>query len=121
MPFARPVARNSAGQMGAPEGGDLSIYKKAPADTGALELVDREPDQYFATRTRLSIADFALDGTRWDGIYLGRRKGKDLVYAGKVDHGFGKTSAAELRRWWTPSVRQPQPHSKRVAPNASCV
>jgi hypothetical protein len=30
----------------------------------------------------LTIAGFALDGTKWDGIYLGRRKGKDLVYAG---------------------------------------
>jgi hypothetical protein len=24
----------------------------------------------------------------WDGIYVGRRK--DLIYAGKVDHGFDK-------------------------------
>jgi bifunctional non-homologous end joining protein LigD len=27
-----------------------------------------------------------------DGIYLGRRKGKELVYAGKVDHGFDSAS-----------------------------
>jgi hypothetical protein len=26
----------------------------------------------------------------WDGIYVGRRKGDDLVNAGKVDHGFDK-------------------------------
>ena len=35
-------------------------------------------------------------GGKWDGIYLGRWKGDDLVYAGKVDHGFDKASAADL-------------------------
>jgi bifunctional non-homologous end joining protein LigD len=39
-------------------------------------------------RETLTIAGFALDGQKWDGIYLARRKGKDLIYAGKVDHGF---------------------------------
>src|SRR5215831_11579215 len=41
-------------------------------------------------RETLTIAGFALDGQKWDGIYLARRKGKDLIYAGKVDHGFDK-------------------------------
>ena len=39
-----------------------------------------------AQRETLPIAGFALDGNKWDGLYIGRRK--DLVYAGKVDHGF---------------------------------
>ncbi|MBR1154289.1 hypothetical protein JQ575_27185 [Bradyrhizobium sp. JYMT SZCCT0428] len=30
------------------------------------------------------------------------KEGNDLLYAGKVDHGFDKTSAAELRRRLTP-------------------
>ena len=38
----------------------------------------------------LTIASFALDEEKWDGIYVGRRNGDDLVYAGKVDHGFDK-------------------------------
>jgi bifunctional non-homologous end joining protein LigD len=38
----------------------------------------------------LTIAGFALDEEKWDGIYVGRRNGDDLVYAGKVDHGFDK-------------------------------
>jgi bifunctional non-homologous end joining protein LigD len=67
-----------------------------------------------AQRETLTIAGFALDGNDWDGIYLGRRKGKDLVYAGKVDHGFDKTSAAELRRRLTPLIRKTQPYSKRI-------
>jgi len=67
-----------------------------------------------AQRETLTIAGFAIDGTKWDGIYLGRRKGKDLVYAGKVDHGFDKTSAAELRRRLTPLIRKTQPYAKRI-------
>ena len=68
-----------------------------------------------AQRETLTIAGFALDGNNWDGIYLGRRKGKDLVYAGKVDHGFDKVSAAGLRRRLTPLIRKTQPYAKRIA------
>jgi bifunctional non-homologous end joining protein LigD len=66
-----------------------------------------------AQRETLTIAGFALDGKDWDGIYVGRRKGVDLVYAGKVDHGFDKQSVADLRRRLTPLIRQP--YSKRIA------
>jgi putative SOS response-associated peptidase YedK len=66
----------------------------------------------------LTIAGFALDEGRWDGLYVGRRKGNDLVYAGKVDHGFDKTSAAELRRRLTPLIRKTQPYSKNIAHKA---
>jgi bifunctional non-homologous end joining protein LigD len=38
-----------------------------------------------------------------------------LVYAGKVDHGFDKTSAAELRRRLTPLIRKAQPYAKKIA------
>jgi bifunctional non-homologous end joining protein LigD len=31
-----------------------------------------------AQRETLTIAGFALDGSKWDGIYVGRRKGKNL-------------------------------------------
>lgn len=44
-----------------------------------------------------------------------RRKGDDLVYAGKVDRGFDKDSAAELRRRLEPLVRKTQPYAKRIA------
>ncbi len=68
-----------------------------------------------AQREMLTVAGFALDGKDWDGIYLGRRKGKDLVYAGKVDHGFDKASAARLRQVLTPLIRKTQPYAKRIA------
>jgi bifunctional non-homologous end joining protein LigD len=68
-----------------------------------------------AQRQTLTIAGFALDGNDWDGIYVGRRKGKDLLYAGKVDHGFDKTSAAELKKKLTPLIRKTQPYTKKIA------
>ena len=66
-------------------------------------------------RETLTIAGFKLDDGKWDGMYLARRKGSELVYAGKVDHGFDKTSAAELRARLEPLVRKTQPYSKRIA------
>ena len=66
-------------------------------------------------RETLMIAGFALDGNEWDGIYLGRRRGDDLIYAGKVDHGFDKKSSTELRKRLTPLIRRTQPYTKRIA------
>jgi bifunctional non-homologous end joining protein LigD len=66
-------------------------------------------------RETLTIAGFALDGSKWDGLYLGRRKGDDLIYAGKVDHGFDKDSAKELQTRLNPLIRKTQPYSKRIA------
>jgi bifunctional non-homologous end joining protein LigD len=71
-----------------------------------------------AQRETLTIAGFALDEGKWDGIYLGRRSGEDLVYAGKVDHGFDKVSAADLQKRLKPLIRKTQPYSKRVARKA---
>ena len=67
-----------------------------------------------AQRETLTIAGFALDGTKWDGLYVGRRKGDDLVYAGKVDHGFDKVSAADLQKRLKPLIRRTQPYAKRI-------
>jgi bifunctional non-homologous end joining protein LigD len=66
-------------------------------------------------RETLAIAGFALDGNDWDGLYLGRRKGDDLVYAGKVDHGFDPDTAKMLRAKLTPLIRKTQPYTRRIA------
>src|ERR1700710_3221453 len=50
-----------------------------------------------AQRETLPIAGFALDGNKWDGIYIGREKAGQLIYAGKVDHGFTPQSEKDLR------------------------
>ena len=68
-----------------------------------------------AQRETLPIAGFALDGTKWDGLYVGRRKGGELVYAGKVDHGFDKVSASDLKKRLTPLVRKTQAFAKRIS------
>jgi bifunctional non-homologous end joining protein LigD len=66
-------------------------------------------------RETLPIAGFALRANKFDGIYLGRRKGTDLVYAGKVDHGFDKASTAELQALLKPLIRKTQPYAKKIA------
>jgi bifunctional non-homologous end joining protein LigD len=67
-----------------------------------------------AQRETLTIAGFALDGSKRDGLYVGRRKGADLIYAGKVDHGFDRESAKALHARSTPLIRTIQPYSKRI-------
>jgi len=62
-----------------------------------------------AQRETLSIAGFALDGNKWDGLYLARQKGKELVFAGKVDHGFDTASAKDLQARLKPLIRETQP------------
>ena len=39
-------------------------------------------------------AGFALGGKKWDGVYVGRRMGADLVYAGIVP---GRTLMGQAR------------------------
>jgi len=68
-----------------------------------------------AQRETLPIAGFALDGKKFDGIYLGRLKGRELLYAGKVDHGFDTASARQLQALLKPLIRKTQPYSKKIA------
>jgi bifunctional non-homologous end joining protein LigD len=66
-------------------------------------------------RETLPIAGFALEENKFDGLYLGRTKGKDLLYAGKIDHGFDKVSAKNLQARLKPLIRKEQPYSKKIA------
>ncbi|MEH6952621.1 non-homologous end-joining DNA ligase [Nitrobacter sp. NHB1] len=71
-----------------------------------------------AQRETLTIAGFVLDGTKWNGLYVGRRNGDGLIYAGKVDHGFDKSSAADLQKRLKPLIRGTQPYTRRIAHKA---
>jgi bifunctional non-homologous end joining protein LigD len=62
----------------------------------------------------LTIAGFALKANKFDGIYLGRRKGNGLVYAGKVDNGFDKSSTAELQVRLKPLICKTQPCANKI-------
>jgi bifunctional non-homologous end joining protein LigD len=68
-----------------------------------------------AQRETLPIAGFALDGGKWDGIYIGREKAGQLIYAGKVDHGFTPQSEKELHARLKPLIRKTQPYAKKIA------
>jgi bifunctional non-homologous end joining protein LigD len=68
-----------------------------------------------AQRETLPIAGFALDAGKWDGIYIGREKAGQLIYAGKVDHGFTPQSEKELRARLKPLIRKTQPYAKKIA------
>jgi bifunctional non-homologous end joining protein LigD len=68
-----------------------------------------------AQRETLPIAGFALDGNKWDGIYIGRERAGQLIYAGKVDHGFTPATEKELRARLKPLIRKTQPYAKKIA------
>jgi bifunctional non-homologous end joining protein LigD len=68
-----------------------------------------------AQRETLPIAGFALDGNKWDGIFIGREKAGQLIYAGKVDHGFTPESEKDLRARLKPLIRRTQPYAKKIA------
>jgi bifunctional non-homologous end joining protein LigD len=97
---------SSASKGSSPRSATASIPK------GAATIGSRKT---CAQRETLIIAGFSLDEGKWDGIYLGRRKGEDLIYAGKVDHGFDKASAADLQKRLKPLIRKSQPYAKRIA------
>jgi bifunctional non-homologous end joining protein LigD len=107
------------------DGGEM--YKHA-CKTGLEGVVSKVRDSHYVSgrvndwgkktcshRETLAIAGFALDGKKWDGIYLGRRKGKELIYAGKVDHGFDAASAKDLQARLKPLIRETQPYAKKIA------
>jgi bifunctional non-homologous end joining protein LigD len=107
------------------DGGEM--YKHA-CKTGLEGVVSKVRDSHYvsgrvndwakktcAQRETLAIAGFALGGKKWDGIYLGRRKGKELIYAGKVDHGFDTASAKDLQARLKPLIRETQPYATKIA------
>ena len=66
-----------------------------------------------AQRETFVIAGFALDGRKWDGLYLAAARA--LPYAGKVDHGFDTATAKDLQARLKPLIRRTQPYTKRIA------
>jgi len=44
-----------------------------------------------------------------------RQKGNELIYAGKVDHGFDNASAKDLQARLKPLIRKTQPYAKKIA------
>jgi bifunctional non-homologous end joining protein LigD len=63
----------------------------------------------------LPIAGFAIKENKFDGIYVGRHRGKNFVCAGKVDHGFDSASAKDLQARLKPLIRKTQPYARKIA------
>lgn len=57
--------------------------------------------------------------SRFDGLTVGRREGDELIYAGKVDHGFTLGIATDVRKRLAPLVQKTQAFSRKIKkPNA---
>jgi bifunctional non-homologous end joining protein LigD len=65
------------------------------------------------------------EAKRFDGLYLGRKEGDDLVYAGKLERGFSEDDKREIVKRLTPlrvrkqpitAVRKSFPKAKWVKP-----
>jgi bifunctional non-homologous end joining protein LigD len=67
------------------DGGEMLRHACKTCLEGVVSKVQRE------------TADCRLKDNRFDGLYIGRQKGKELIYAGKVDHGFDTASAKDLQ------------------------
>jgi bifunctional non-homologous end joining protein LigD len=49
------------------------------------------------------------------GIYVGRHKGNQSIYVGKVDHGFDTASAKDVQARLKPLMRKTKPYAKKIA------
>jgi ATP-dependent DNA ligase len=92
----------------------VAFERKKPAAIGI-----KAPYPGFIPALATSV-DKVPSGERWiheikfDG-YLGRRKGNDLIYGGKVDHGFDPAAAKDLQLRMKPLIRKDQPYTKKIA------
>lgn len=70
-------------------------------------------------RETLSVVGYAMKQDRFDGLIVGRQDGADLIYAGKVDHGFTPAVVTDLRKRLNPLIQKAQAFSRRIKkPNA---
>ncbi len=63
------------------------------------------------------------DGKRFDGLYLGRKVGDELVYAGKLERGFSANEKREIVKRLTPLRirKQPVTAARKTFPKARWV
>ncbi len=109
---AAPALRSAASRCAVPPQGIVSNVRDSRYNSG------RGNDWVKVTcaqRETLPIAGFTLKDNRFDGLYIGRQKGKELIYAGKVDHGFDSSSAKDLQARLKPLIRKTQPYAKKIA------
>jgi bifunctional non-homologous end joining protein LigD len=74
--------------------GIVSKRKDSPYRSGRNDTWTKSTCRH---RDTFVIAGLAHKGSRFDGIYLGQRKGRQLVYAGKVEIGFSEEQVKRLK------------------------
>jgi bifunctional non-homologous end joining protein LigD len=65
-------------------------------------------------RETLVIAGVAFRGSKFDGVYLGRKEDGKLTYAGKVERGFSEQSVADLVARVSKLRTRTQPLTKKI-------
>ncbi len=65
-------------------------------------------------RETLTIVGYELKESRFDGLYLGRREGDGLLYAGKVDHGFSRDQTVDLLARFKSMVQTTQAYTTKI-------
>jgi len=65
-------------------------------------------------RDTFVVAGIAYKGRKFDGIYLGRKSGRQFLYAGKVEHGFSVAQQKELARRSEKLRTDKQPLTKKI-------
>lgn len=60
------------------------------------------------------IAGYALKNGRFDGLYLARRAGDRLRYAGKVERGFSEEAKRDVRARLEPLVQKSSPLADKI-------
>jgi bifunctional non-homologous end joining protein LigD len=69
-------------------------------------------------RDTFHVAGIAYNKGRFDGIYLGQKAGKKLVFAGKVEHGFSQAQVKDLERRAEKLARKSAPFQVEKRPKA---
>jgi len=66
-------------------------------------------------RDTFSVAGVAFKNRKFDGLYLGRREGDRLLYAGKVERGFDDKTARAVVSELLPLKRRTSPLAEKIS------
>ena len=66
-------------------------------------------------RETFVVIGLASKRGKFDGVYLGRERGGEIVYAGKVENGFSDASARDLQTRLKPYATRKQPLAKSIS------
>ena len=107
-------------------GGGETLFNRA-CELGLEGLVSKRLDARYQSgrtsswtkvtcrnRDTFYAVGIASKGKKFDGIYLARRDGDELLYAGKVERGFTEASANDLKKRLAPFKTRMQPLTRKV-------